>query len=396
MKTADFQNFICSPKIRLFAVLFFTFLLIGCAVEQETLVSNEPVKKTRILHPIENLSGSGDSKYRLDEKKISGLVKKISAGNFGNIDSLIIIQNDKLILEKYFRGWERDKLHACFSVTKSVTSALIGIAIEKGLIKDVDLKLTDIFTDYQELENMSEKKKSITLENVLTMTVGYRWNELSVPYKNDDGSWNTENDIVKLHINAKDFIKYVLDLPLINDPGEKFTYNTGCSILLSGIIEKETGKSAEEFAAENLFTPLGIKKWRWSKSPNGTTDTGGGLFLHPADMAMFGYLFLKHGKMNGVQIIQEDWIRKSTARHIEIPGKGEYGYQWWRFKKSTKNKSSDMINSSYYAVGIGGQTIFVVPDADLVVVSTADNLLHKGKNIFSAFFEQIIPSLMFI
>jgi len=97
--------------------------------------------------------------------------------------------------------------------------------------------------------------------------------------------------------------------------------------------------------------------------------------------------------MNGVQIIPEDWIKKSTARHVGIPGKGDYGYQWWKFKKSTEYKYSDIANASYYAIGIGGQTIFVVPDADLVVVSTADNLLHKGKNIFSAFFEQILPAL---
>jgi len=267
MKTICSHYFVRTLKIQIFTIILFTFLLIGCSTKLETAVPNESVETLQTKFAIDSLSGSGDSKYLFDENKLSGLVKKIAAGKFGNINSLIIIQNDKLILENYFRGWSRNKLHECYSVTKSVTSALIGIAIRKGLIENVDLKLIDIFTEYDELENMNEKKASITLENVLTMTVGYRWNELSVPYKNDDGSWNIENDIVKMHIAANDFIKYVLDLPLLNNPGEKFTYNSGCSILLSGIIEKKTGQSAEKFAAENLFQPLGIKKWRWSKSP---------------------------------------------------------------------------------------------------------------------------------
>jgi CubicO group peptidase (beta-lactamase class C family) len=341
---------------------------------------------------IDKFSPTEDSEYRLDKEKISEAVNKIEAGEFGKIHSLIIIQNDEVIIEKYFRGWQRHKLHEIFSVTKSVTSSLIGMAIEQGLIEGVDLKLVDLFPEYDHLENMDPRKKMITLENLLTMTAGYRWNELSVPYKNSDGSWNPNNDIVKMHSNSKDFIKYVLDLPLVDDPGKKYTYNTGCSILLAGIIKRKTGKSAEEYGAEHLFKPLGITQWKWLKSPDGTTDTGGGLFMYPADMAMFGYLYLKNGKVNGQQIVSESWVNQSTERRVSTRT-GEYGYQWWRFKKSSGEKYSELINTSYFAVGIGDQTIFVIPKANMVVVSTADNLLHKGRNIYNLFFEQIIPAL---
>jgi CubicO group peptidase (beta-lactamase class C family) len=369
--------------VRYFIVsLFLSFFVLGwlgCAIAPKQLA-------------IDKLSGTKESEYRLDQEKISEVVQKIETGEFGEIHSLIIIQNDEVKIEKYFQGWHRHRLHEIFSVTKSVASSLIGIAIEQGSIERVDLKLIDLFPEYDSLENMDLRKKMITLENLLTMTAGYKWNELSVPYKNNDGSWNPNNDIVKMHSNSNNFIKYVLDLPLEDDPGKKYNYNSGCSVLLAGIIAGKTGKSAEEYAAEYLFKPLGISRWKWLKSPDGTTDTGGGLSLYPADMAMFGYLYLKNGKVNGKQIVPESWVSRSTKGYVSTKT-GEYGYQWWRFKKSSGEQNSEIINTSYYAVGIGNQTIFVMPKANMVVVSTADNLLHKGKNIYNLFFERIIPAL---
>ena len=105
-------------------------------------------------------------------------------------------------------------------------------------------------------------------------------------------------------------------------------------------------------------------------------------------------MYLKNGKVNGQQIVSESWINRSTERRVSTKT-GEYGYQWWRFKKSSGEKYSEIINTSYFAVGIGNQTIFVIPEANMAVVSTADNLLHEGKNIFNLFFEQIIPALKF-
>ena len=342
---------------------------------------------------IDTLSGKRGSEYLFDRAKASDAAELIRSGEYGRIHSLIILQDSEILIEEYFRGWRRDHLHQIFSSTKSVASALTGIAIDQGLIQGTGLKLKDIFTEYESLENMDQRKEALTLGNVLSMTAGYRWNENRAPYKNSDGSWNPNNDIVKMSMNAQDDMKYVLDLPLVDDPGTKFTYNSGCSILLSGIIERRTGKSAEEYAAANLFKPLGIDTWFWAKTPRGTTDTGGGLFLYPADMALFGYLFLNNGKVGERQIISSGWVQESTAKQIDISGRGGgYGYQWWRFPDNM-GWGDDAKDTPYYAVGIGGQVIFVIPRANMVVVSTGDNLLHRGKNIFSFLYEHILPAL---
>ena len=135
---------------------------------------------------------------------------------------------------------------------------------------------------------MDEKKQSITLENVLTMTTGLKWNEVSTPYT--IGIFpNFINDMIRM-LFSRDYIKYVLDRPMASDSGTEWLYNSGSLDLLSGIITNTTGQSAEEFAAEKLFHPMGITDWEWVKGPNEISETGAGLFLHPADMAMFGYV----------------------------------------------------------------------------------------------------------
>lgn len=359
---------------------FFVLSWLGCATAPKQFA-------------IDKLSGTKESKYSLDQEKISEAFKKIEAGEFGNIHSLIIIHNDELKIEKYFRGWDRYSLHEIFSVTKSIASSLIGIAIGQGFIEGVDTKLIDLFPEYTVLENMDPRKKTITIENVLTMTAGYKWNEESVPYKNRNGSWNEDNDVIKMHLKSRNYIKYVLDLPLEDDPGKTYCYNSGCSVLLAGIIARKTGKSAEEYAAEYLFKPLGISQWKWQKSPDGTSDAGGGLSMYPVDMAMFGYLFLKNGKANGIQVVPESWVSRSTKGYVYTDKGVEYGYQWWRFRKSFGGQYSEILNTSYFALGIGNQSIIVMPKANMVVVFTADNLLHKGKNIFNVLYEYILPAL---
>jgi len=377
--------------------LFFTLIFIGWSlnsINAEIGISYVTPDTPQAQYAIDNIAGTKDSIYQLSEKKIAALIASIDKKEFGNIHSLIIIFNDEVAVEEYFQGWNRHKLHRIYSVTKSVTSSLVGIAIEQGSIEGVDLKLTEIFTEYDRLKNMNQRKASITLEHLLTMTAGYQWNELIVPYKHSNGLWNTENDAIKMYIYSSDFIKYVLDLPLSREPGTTYNYNSGCSMLLSGIIEKKTGLSAEQFAAQKLFQPLGITKWQWTTSPNGKTDTGGGLFMFPVDMAIFGYLYLNNGIFNGKQIVPENWVNRSTARLVEKPN-GEYGYQWrMAEKRSSGSLYDEIINSTYLALGFGDRTIFVLPKVNMVVVSTADNYLHKGHDIFTALPKHIIPAVI--
>ena len=346
-------------KKKIVSVLSFTTIL---AVFLFISACPNPQKK----YAIDSLPGCDECPYVLDEAILTELVNRIEDGAYGNIHSLIIIHNDSLALEEYFMDWSRDMLHHCNSVTKSVTSALVGIAIEQDKIDGVDGKLLDFFPEYTDIANLDDRKESITLEHVLTMTAGFTWDE-TAPYLNPDGSPNMENDAMKLSA-SDDWIKYMLNLSMSDAPGTTWNYNSGCTVLLSGIIANKTGQSAEEFAKKNLFSKIGITNWDWETGPNGITNTGWGLSLHPVDMAMFGYLFLKKGQLNGKQIVPEDWVSESTREHITII----YGYQWWPLL-DFRIIGHPEAKGAFYAIGYGGQQIMIIPNINMVIVTTAAN-----------------------
>ncbi len=306
----------------------------------------------------------------VDSKYLNDLVTQINDNTFGNVQSLVILRNDNLIFEKYFRGYARETLHHVYSVTKSFTSAMVGIAIQQGIISGINEKLMNYFKDYN-IQNSDTSKSSITLRNVLTMSAGFQWNELSIPYS------DTNNDFNKLFASS-DAIQYVLDKPMQNYPGTKFRYNTGLPLLFSFIIQEETGKSAETFTVENIFKKIGISSYKWDNAPKGITNTGSGLFLRPIDMALFGQLFLNRGVWNGEQIIRSDWVDISTANSISVNSNIDYGFYWWRYSKLNSVVNTLPVNDVYFAYGYGDQIIWVIPQYKMVVVITADN----GENNF--------------
>jgi CubicO group peptidase (beta-lactamase class C family) len=316
-------------------------LAIFLCIKSCCLFSDLPCETPQHEYTIDKLPGCEDCTTVLDEEMLADLVKQIEAGDFGSIHSLIIIHNDSLALEEYFMGWTRHMRHYLASAAKSFTSSLIGIAIDQGKIGGVDEKLLNFFPGYDDIANLDKRKKSITLKHVLTMSAGFTWEQ------------HPDKDLADMK-ESKDWIKFMLDFPMRDEPGTKFWYNNGTSHLLSGIIINKTGQSAEEFAKENLFNPLGITNWTWESDPKGNTAGGWGLYLHPANMAIFGYLFLKNGFLNGMQIISDDWVKESTGKQIEVidlvtgQHTQDYGYQWWRtFPTPTFNMP--------YATGFGGQ-----------------------------------------
>ena len=325
-------------------ILFFTTIIFICLVVFLYIICGRlpepwglPGESPQEEYAIDKLPRLKNSSIELNEGRLAIIVKLINLGFFGNIHSLIIIHKDSLVLEEYFKGGTRHMLHPCMSVTKSFTSALIGIAIEKGYIPGMEERMLSFFPEYSDVEHIDDMKESITLKNVLTMTAGFTWDETSVPYSDDKGNPNPENDVTKMK-ESNDWIKYVLDLPMSNPPGTKVVYNSGCTLLLSKIIKNKTGQSAEKFAEENLFNPLGITKWKWETIADEITNTGWGLSLHPVNMAMFGYLYLKNGVLSGKQIVSEDWIKESTAKNMVFKNVNKhvdkyfaYGYQWWMF-----------------------------------------------------------------
>ncbi len=294
----------------------------------------------------------------LDPDILDTLTTRLGEGRFGRISSLLIVRHGYLVYEEYFRGYDRDRLHPVYSVTKSVTSALIGIALQEGRIASTDTRLLDFFPEYPTLANMSEAKRQITLRHVLQMQAGFVWDEWSTPY-------GTPNNPTTRLVQSSDWVKFVLDLPMAGVPGATFTYNSGCTMLLSGVLRNRTGMNARSYARRVLFDRLGISRYTWETGPNDITNTGWGLSLRPRDMAKFGYLYLKDGVWRNRQVVSRDWIDRSTQPHVRFTDGGGYGFQWWLFDSGSERLAP-------YAAGWGGQYIFVIPERDMVAVSTAE------------------------
>jgi CubicO group peptidase (beta-lactamase class C family) len=275
------------------------------------------------------------------------------------IDSLLIVRNGHIVMDTYFAPFKQGNKHGIYSCTKSVISALIGIAIDKGYIKSVHQPIIDFFPEAV-FANADDLKKSITIEDLLMMASGlqcrdsylYLWQGLMEMRSSDN------------------WAQYVLDLPMEGPPGEKFEYCNGVSHLLSVIIQNATHMRTLAFARQHLFGPLGITDIGWETSPQGVDIGYGEMRLQPHDMAKFGWLYLQMGRWGNQQIVPSDWVARSTRRHIDATLFDYYGYQWW---------GDD--DGYYMAVGYKGQRIFVVPPKNMVVVFTGD--LTGGDGLIS-------------
>lgn len=270
------------------------------------------------------------------------------------IHSVIVVRHGYIVMENYTSYYTQSILHTIQSCTKSIVSALIGIAIDKGYIDNVSQRVIDFFPNTT-IENMDSWKQNLTIEHCLTMTMGNEWHELDVPYT------DPLNDLFAMY-RSDDMWKYVLDRPMEQEPGQEWAYNSGGVELLGGILEKATGYRVPDFAREFLFGPIGIDHFDWWLVPaNGQYGVSGGLYLTPRDMAKFGYLFLNNGTWNNTQVISSEWIEHSTQNHYDTDWYG-YGYLWWI-----------QPNTDFYqATGHYEQKIYVISEHDIVVVFTGD------------------------
>lgn len=328
----------------------------------------------------------------IDTTIISNAVNKIANGKFGEVHSMLIYKNDKLVLEEYFSGhsykwdaknyhgkmvnWDKNMPHDQMSCTKSVTSALIAIAIDKGFIKSVNQSIFDYLPDHQHLK--INKREYITIEHLVTMTSGLAWDEWSASHG------TAANDIDALWFTCKETISCVLDRPWWQEPGELFTYNGGGMAILGEIIKNSSGMTIDEFSTTYLFDPLGVKNTRWTQFPGGVWDGSGAFYITPRAMLKFGVLYLNDGIWDEEQLIPKDWVKKSAIpfknnRNIKIPGedsgKNGYGYTWWTSKFSHNGSTINMFRAG----GWGGQEIMVFPELDMVVVFTGGNYASKTK-----------------
>lgn len=271
-----------------------------------------------------------------------------------NIHSMLVIRHGYIVADAYFYPFTPNTLHDLASCTKSFTSTLVGIAIDRGYIKNVKQPVLDLLRG-RDVANVDTRKKAMTLEDLLTMSTGL--------------ACYAEPGEITLNemFQSPDFAKFTLDLPMIEEPGTRFEYCSPGSYLLSVIVQETTGMTTLDFARKHLFEPLGITEVIWPASPQGINHGWGDLHLFPHDMAKLGYLFLNNGQWDGKEIVSSEWVAAATSKHATPPNSYGYGYQWWL-----------PLPEVYSADGRGGQMIIVVPGLDTVVVLTAGLGAEEG------------------
>jgi CubicO group peptidase (beta-lactamase class C family) len=303
--------------------------------------------------PIGDIEKSG-----LDTALLSEMMRKITDGTYQNVHSVLIIKDGKLVFEEYFYDYGRDSLQELRSASKSFVSALMGITIGKGAIKNQYEKVLPFFPEYT-FDHLSDEKKRITIENLLANQSG-----LDCDISNAQSVGNeTKMDY------SDDWVKFTLDLPMIDTPGGKGMYCSGNPVTVGRIIEKANKTPLPAFATENLFNPLGIKKFKWVFKPDkSNAEDYCQIYLSPRNMAKFGLMYLDNGVWNGKQIVPSDWVKQSFAKHSVVQGV-DYGYLWW-----LKNLNANgVIYYGKLAQGNGGQKIYIWQEQNMVTVITGGN-----------------------
>ncbi len=376
-------------KLSIYLLLIFSLFLAGCDKKESV---NSPVTNEGAYKIPEAIDNDWETAHLTDVNMSQSIIEAMMALPESDHHSILIVKEGKLVYEEYFPGsnipwnvpWDEpndeaersieytiETIHYQASATKSVVSALIGICLDQGLIVSVDQKIKGFFSQYEEL--FDEQKSEITLNDVLTMRSGIRWES--------DDTYNMDH-------NSYEWVHYVLSRPMAHTPGTVFRYNDGLSVMLAEIVQDVSGLRADLFAERYLFEPLGINNYYWMKSNSNEIAGGWGLYLRPRDMAKFGALFLQKGEWNGQTIVSESWVQESTrARVYSTSGSNHYGYQWWQ----TNFRIDDRSYETFFAWGAGSQNIYIIQELDLVVVFTAgsDSVFSLNKMYIE---EYIIPA----
>jgi CubicO group peptidase (beta-lactamase class C family) len=311
------------------------------------------------------------------------LDKLIAEKRVWNLHAVVVARHGQLVLERYFEGedrargrslglvaFKRDTLHDLRSVSKSIVGLLYGIALRDDRVPPPEARLLQSFPDYPDLA-ADERRRAWTVHHALTMTMGTDWDELGVPYT------DPTNDEIAMD-RAADRYRYVLDRPMVGEPGRSWTYNGGATALLAHLIAKGTGKSLHQFAREALFDPLGIGATEWLADDKGEAFAASGLRMTPLDLARIGQMVLSGGSWNGDPIVPASWIERCLRPVVSADEFRRYGYQWYLGDFAFANpmappRSRSRLERFWGAYGNGGQRLFVLPDLGLVVAIAAGN-----------------------
>ena len=324
---------------------------------------------------------------------------EIQGGRYGYVDRLLVIRRGRLAWDRryqhdydaiygdsarlattlrshdrsgpynYFNDWwhpyyRRGELHTLQSVTKTITSIIIGAATTRGDFPSLDTRVLSFF-DSGEVANVDDRKRRLTIRHLLTMTAGLDWDEAR-PYG------DTANTAIQLEASY-DWVDFAIDRPMAEDPGALFAYNSGASQILAHVFARATGTDVEEYAAMHVFQPLGIRDWYWKRTPAGVPDTEGGLYMRADDLARLWQLFLLGGEWNGRRIVSEQWVRESVTPAIAVgnpQNRVAYGYKWWLYPNPLDDQQTLWAGN-----GFGGQFPIAVPGHDLILVLNAWNIL---------------------
>ena len=345
-------------------MLIFIFYAVGCQNKNNTPVTGESTETDEPTNISENINTSTtpteeipDNNWKFDTPENHGvnaaLLNKLHKEiETTDILSCVIVKEGYIIDEYYKDGYDENSLFRMHSCTKSVTSALIGIAIDKGLLSGVEAQLTDFFPQLATSDN--PYRQEMTILHLLEHTSGIEWPE-----------WN--GPIFRPFVTSQNWVEFIFAQPMAAKPGSTFNYTTGGSHLLSALLQQATGETAYDFALKHVIKPVGMDSVQWSADPQGITDGGNGIYMSARDAAKFGQLYLNNGRWGEKQIIPEEWVRESTKpQSAGYTRYGKYGYQWW-----VKAFGENGAYNAYYALGHGGQYIFVVPELKLVTVITS-------------------------
>ena len=354
-------------------------LMAVCAIMSVVLScrqSSEPQFNYQYIIPEQAADGwetASLSSVGLNVDPILEMMDDLDAAVDHKIHSILIIKDSRLVFEAYFPGflydrsppgsdgdyvqYNREVLHYLASVTKSVTSVLVGIAIARGDISGADVVLSTCLPQYANI--LVGEKADITLKHLLTMTSGLHWDESTYPYG------HPQNDITIL-FNSADPIRYILEKPMLSSPGRAFVYKGGDTNVLGRVIRETSGVAVGSFARLNLFEPLGIEAYQWERFGSGDYFTSGGLYLRPRDLAKIGSLFLNNGRWKGHQVIPLSWVDASQAEHTaagNTPWAHGYGYQWWIRNFHSGGKTF----RCFFAAGWGDQHLFIFPQQNMII-----------------------------
>jgi CubicO group peptidase (beta-lactamase class C family) len=347
---------------------FFLVLLVSCA---PSTTPHPPIAQDELL-PTDS-----PSNVSMDTDLLDRLSQAIPPDGEHQLHSFLVVKNGKLIFEEYYNGYTRDNPHDLRSVTKSITSLLTGIAVDKGYIQSADdSMMTYLQPSYPDIQD----KNDITLRHLLTMRSGLECDDRNVSSKGQED---------RMYL-AKDWVRYFLDLGLVNSPGEVNRYCTGGVVALGEVIHQALSQDVADFADQYLFAPLGIRNYQWARFDDGhKVDTGGHLLLTSQGMAKLGMLVLQEGRWEGKQIVSTVWIQQATHTQTRLED-SDYGFLWWLWTVNYGEKPVHVIA----AAGNGGQFILIVPEFELVTVTTAGYYNSDESDLpLKLFFNFVLPAV---